>query len=359
MDKFQNLGFIDWYFNDITEDIPVKQNLARIVTVNKDNFTLQNEECLFTAQIMGRLRYHSESKVDLPAVGDWVEIQSKKKDVLPRIKRILPRKTELKRKMAGRRIEYQMIATNINTAFIVQALDTNFNINRMERYLAMIHESNIEAIILLSKTDLLFPEELQEKIDQIRNHGITEEIITFSNKKVDGIKSVLDRLEQGKTYCLLGSSGVGKTSLINNIVGNEMFVVNEIREKDRKGRHTTTNRNLVVLPTGGMIIDTPGMRELGNIEITEGLKKTFNEIEKLGQKCKFKNCSHTQEPKCAVLQRIKDGYISQDHYENYMRLKRESEYNEMSYIEKRKKDKTFSKMVKQAMSGIKQRKKDS
>jgi len=269
---------------------------------------------------------------------------------------LLPRKTELKRKMAGRRMEYQMIATNINTAFIMQSLDLNFNINRMERYLTMIHESNIEAVILLSKTDLLSEEELNEKIQQIRDHGIPEEIISLSNTNNNGIEEFYSNLKKGNTYCLLGSSGVGKTTLLNNLIGEEKYETGEIREKDDRGRHTTTNRHLVMLPNGGMIIDTPGMRELGNIEITTGIKKTFNEIERLSKLCKFNNCSHTQEPKCAVLQAIADGEITEAHYHNYMKLSRESKYNEMTYYEKRKEDKEFGKMIKQVLGEIKTRK---
>ena len=351
--KLFNLGLTDWYLSEYEMVLDPKCILSRIITVNKDNYTVQNEKGEFIAEILGRIRFHAKSKLDLPYVGDWVEIKINDENSPAKITKIFPRKTELKRKMAGRRIEYQMIATNINTAFIMQSLDSNFNINRMERYLTMIHESTIEAVILLSKTDLISAEELDNKIQQIRNQGIVEEIITLTNKEENGINSIIEKLENGKTYCLLGSSGVGKTSLLNNIIGDDVFDIGEVREKDGKGRHTTTNRHLAVLPSGGMIIDTPGMRELGNIDVTEGIKKTFNEIEKLTKKCKFNNCSHTQEPKCAVLEAIANGDISEEHYDNYMKLKLEAKYNEMSYLEKRTKDKNFGKMIKQTMKEIK------
>lgn len=344
--ELYDLGLTNWFLSDLDAEEVMNKKLARVITVNKDNYTLMNEDGEFIAEIMGRLRYHADSKVDLPAVGDWVEIKIKDDDSPALIKHILHRKSELKRKSAGNRIEYQMIAANINTAFIMQSLDSNFNINRMERYLTMVNESDIEAAILLSKKDLVTEDELQERIAAIRNQGIKEEVIVFSNKEENGIHEIMDYLEKGKTYCMLGSSGVGKTSLLNNILGDEVFEVQEIREKDGKGRHTTTNRHLKVLPSGAMIIDTPGMRELGNIEITEGIKKTFNEIETLAKRCKFNNCTHTNEPKCAVLEAIEIGELSEEHYLHYLKLRKESQYNEMSYLEKRKKDKNFGKMIK-------------
>jgi len=356
--ELYDLGLTNWYCSDCDVSEIMDKNLARVVTVNKDNYTLRDNTGEFIAEITGKLRFNAESRMDFPAVGDWVNVLRDDENSIPRILEILHRKTELKRKTAGKRFDYQMIATNINTAFIVQSLDNNFNINRMERYLTMIHESDIEAIILLSKKDLISEEELAQKIKEIRLQGIKEEILAFSNKVDGGIRNITDMLERGKTYCLLGSSGVGKTSLLNNIIGEERFETGEIREKDGKGRHVTTNRNLILLPAGGMIIDTPGMRELGNIEITEGIRKTFNEIEELANHCKFKNCTHTLEPQCAVLKAIEDGEISEEQYQSYMKLRKETRFNEMSYREKRKQDKNFGKMCKTIMAEKKSRKFD-
>ncbi len=356
--ELRELGLTDWYLSALEEPLERDIEIARVITVNKDNYTIHTGAAEIIAEITGRIRYNARSKMDLPAVGDWVKIQQFEGNSPAIITDLLPRKTELKRKTAGRRVEYQMIASNINTAFVMQSLDNNFNINRMERYLTMIHENNIDSAILLSKSDLLTTEELQEKIDKIRTQGIKAKILTFTNKDEKSIDRIRDHLEKGQTYCLLGSSGVGKTTLLNNLVGEELFAVGEIREKDQKGRHTTTNRNLVVLPDGGMLVDTPGMRELGNIELTEGIRKTFNQIEELSHHCKFKNCSHTQEPQCAVLKALDEGEISEDHYNNYIKLTKESRFNKMSYLEKRRKDKEFGKMQKRVVSELKTRRND-
>ncbi len=352
--KLTELGFSDDFFKGKEKTAPV----ARVVTVHKDSYSVQNDTGEFIAVITGKIRYNADTKLDLPAVGDWVKIEIFDDNSPAIITEILPRKTALKRKTAGKRIEYQMIATNINTAFVMQSLDNNFNVNRLERYIATIHENNIAAKILLSKSDLISAEELDQKIKLIKNQGIKESVIAFSNTRSADIEVVANLLMPGQTYCLLGSSGVGKTTLLNKLVGEDRFATSEIRAKDQKGRHTTTKRHLVVVPGKGIIIDTPGMRELGNIDLTEGIKKTFNKIDELSRQCKFRDCSHTQEPKCAVLAALKKGEIDENHYNNYIKLRKEAEYNKMSYVEKRRKDKKLGKYYKQVMASKKSKKFD-
>jgi len=217
----------------------------------------------------------------------------------------------------------------------------------------MANEGNIQPVILLSKSDLISPEEITQMISEIKSVGPNWEVIAFSNKTGEGLNEIQKILKKGITYCLLGSSGVGKTTLLNRLIGINIFTTGEVREKDGKGRHITARRQLIILEQGGLIIDTPGMRELGSIDITTGLNETFIDIMTHAQDCHFKDCTHTNEPGCAVLKAINDGEISTKRYQNYLKIRKESEYNDMSYLEKRKKDKKFGKMCKEVMKNKK------
>lgn len=300
--------------------------------------------------------FNAISPLDYPAVGDWVYVQFFNNDSFSIIHGVVPRKSVLKRKASGKKIEFQLIAANIDIAFIVQSLDFNYNIRRLERYLVMINESNIHPVVLLSKSDLLEPQEVEEKIADIHKMMPSVKVIAFSNKNDLSLNRVKELLISGKTFCLLGSSGVGKTTLLNNIMNETCFKIQTVREKDGKGRHTTTCRQLVVLENGSMIIDTPGMRELGQITLESGLNDTFNEIAELTKQCRYSNCTHILEKGCAVLFALKDGTISKERYQNFIKMKKESAYNEMSYFEKRQKDKQFGKFCKSIMKHEKKQK---
>ena len=269
------------------------------------------------------------------------------------IEEIFPRKTVLKRKTPGKKIDFQLIAANIDTAIVIQALDHNYNLRRLERYLAMINESNIHPVVLLSKDDLFSPTEVEKKISEIHTVMPDIQIKAFSNITNSGLSEIEKILIPGKTFCLLGSSGTGKTSLLNTLLNEERFEVRTVREKDGKGRHTTTSRQLIMLKNGAMLIDTPGMRELGNIGLESGINHTFDEIAKLSRQCRFNNCSHLQEDGCAVLAALKEGTISRERYQNYMKMHKESIYYEMSYLEKRRKNKQFGKLIKSVKKQIK------
>lgn len=262
----------------------------------------------------------------------------------------------IKRKAAGKKIDYQLIAANIDIAIIMQALDSNFNIRRLERYLVIVNDNNITPIILLSKSDLIRPEEVEEKKKQILEILPEVKIFSFSNNDQSDIENIKSLFTPHKTYCLLGSSGVGKTTLLNNLIHQDLYKTQPIREKDDRGKHTTTRRELIILENGAIIIDNPGMRELGVISIESGLSDTFNEIDGLADQCKYNDCTHTVEAGCAVLEAVERGEISAERYNNYIKIYKESLYNEMSYVEKRKKDKKFGKFFHSTMKDVKKMK---
>jgi ribosome biogenesis GTPase len=213
----------------------------------------------------------------------------------------------------------------------------------------MVNESNIQPVVLLSKSDLLPVSEVDKKITEIQALIPDIRVVPFSNKDQTGLQYVKELLVPRETYCLLGSSGVGKTTLINNLLDEVRLKTHSVREKDGKGRHITTRRQLINLPNGAMIIDTPGMRELGNFAVDTGIQSTFDEIAELSNQCRYNDCSHTQEQGCAILAALKDEVISQDRYQNFIKLNKESAFYEMSYLEKRHKDKKFGKFVKSVM----------
>jgi ribosome biogenesis GTPase len=346
--KLEDLGFTDWFQESLKKSQQPEYSLARVITVHKDNYRIRNEKKEIPAEPTGKLIYGAKSNLDLPTVGDWVYVQYFDKKTFAIIHEIFPRKSLLKRKVAGKRIEYQLVASNIEIAFIVQSAVFDFNLPRLERYLVMVNEGNIEPVILLSKRDLISDENLEHEVSEIKSVNPDYEIVAFSNKTGEGIDKIQKILRPGQTYCLLGTSGVGKTTLINKLIGKDMFATGAVREKNGKGRHVTASRQLIILEQGGMIIDTPGMRELGNIEISTGLNETFNDIAKLAQNCRFKDCTHIKEPGCSVITAVRDGELSEKLYQNYLKIRKESEFYQTTYLERRKKDKKFGKMSREA-----------
>jgi ribosome biogenesis GTPase / thiamine phosphate phosphatase len=353
--RLEELGFNSWFEEKIKYSKFSKENLARVIIVNKNKYTIRGQKSEVQAEVTGKIIYNAESKLALPTVGDWIFAEYFDKNTFAVIQEILPRKSTLKRKIAGKRIEFQLIASNIDIAFIMQSLDDDFNMRRLERFLVMTNESNIEPIVLLSKNDLISSEDLNNKIAEVRNINHDCRIAAFSNKDGNGLKQIENIIKPGMTYCLLGSSGVGKTTLINNLIGEDKYATGDVRKKGSKGRHITTRRQLIVLKEGGIIIDTPGMRELANIGARSGIDETFNDIYKLSGNCRYSDCTHTVEPGCSVTGALKNGEIDQKHYDNYLKLKKESEYNEMTYLEKRRKAKDFGKFIKEAKKNFRKR----
>lgn len=347
--SLKKLGFDAWYESRLDSSKLANLELCRVIAVDKESYLVKKNHNAVKAEITGKIMFSADSPLDFPTVGDWVYAQYMDNDSFAIIHEILPRKSILQRKTSGKKTEFQLIAANIDTAFIIQALDSNYNLRRMERYLAMINEGDINPVVLLSKSDLLSLEEIDAKVDEIYSIMPDLQVLSISNKTSAGIDRLMSHLTYGKTYCLLGSSGVGKTTLLNNLLGGSFFDTQSVRDKDGKGRHTTTRRQLISLENNAMIIDTPGMRELGNIGIESGIDDTFNEIIDLSALCKYNDCTHTQENGCAVTNAVKQGTISKKRYENYLKMTKESAFYESSYLEKRRKDKKFGKMVKSVM----------
>jgi len=351
------LGFTQWHQEKADELSPGDFIPARITAVHKGSYEVKSESGIAFAELTGRFMYTAETNMDYPTVGDWVLIQLFDEGNLAVIHALLPRKTLLKRKTPGK-LDVQLIGANIDTAFIVQGADGNFGLNRLDRYLVMVHESGSQPVLLLSKTDLVAAEELNAMIQAVQSAYPDLDVIGFSNHADDGLTAVRDKLLPGKTYCLLGSSGVGKTSLLNNLLGEDAFDVKDVREWDGKGRHTTTSRQLIQLENGALFIDTPGMRELGNFDVEIGLSSTYEDIYSIAEGCRFNDCTHVHEAGCAVRAAVNDGRLDADRLNNFIRLQRESAYFSMSDLERRRRDRILGKSYK-AIKNESRKRKDS
>ncbi|MEN6625048.1 MAG: ribosome small subunit-dependent GTPase A [Candidatus Sumerlaeia bacterium] len=319
--------------------------VGRVVAEHKERYIVGTERGELEAEITGNMRFSARGREDFPAVGDWAALIACDPDFCL-IHKILPRYSMISRRAVGQFGQIQIIATNVDDAFLVQAADRDFNINRLERYLTICHASKVGPIVVLTKTDLIDQQKLDEIIQGIHRRIDNIPVIAISNQTRDGYEALRGVIEKGRTYCMLGSSGVGKSTLLNNLSGRAVMRTDAISERTNKGRHVTSHRELIVLDGGGILVDNPGMREVGIAEAAGGLETTFDKIFGLARDCKFKDCTHAGEAGCAVLEAVERGEIDRSSYESYMKMEREREHFESSVAERRKKDKDFGKMQK-------------
>ncbi|MFA9392087.1 MAG: ribosome small subunit-dependent GTPase A [Prolixibacteraceae bacterium] len=329
--------------------------VGRVSLEHKERYKVKTIDNEYDAEIIGNLRFTAQKRADFPAVGDWVAFSEFDENKVL-IHAVFPRRTIIERQAVGKQGEKQIIATNIDLAFIVQSIDYDFNINRIERYLTICNASNVQPMIILNKIDLISEAELSKLILSVQERVKEVPVLAISNASQKGIEKLKNSIVKGKTYCLLGSSGVGKSSLLNNLSGQDYMKTNTISLSTNKGRHVTSHRELIVLESGGIIIDNPGMREVGIADSSDGLERTFEIIVELSESCKFKDCTHTTEIDCAVLTAVDNGEIDRKFYENYLKMEREKEHFESTVAEKRKKDKDFGKMIKQVKNSRKSNK---
>jgi ribosome biogenesis GTPase len=345
------LGFDHWFERCSAAILQPGQGVARVTAVDRGAFLIRNQDGEAPAELAGKFRFAVESAADLPCVGDWVCVQGHPSGGPASIQSVLPRKTFLRRKCPGKSVDVQMIAANIDAAFIVQACGYDFNLARLDRYLVIANEGAIEPWILLTKTDLVSPDERDHTLEQVRRRCPFASLVALSSATGAGLDELRALLVPGRTHCLLGSSGAGKTTLINRLMGDDALATRAVSGTG-EGVHTTSRRQLLMLAGGSMLIDTPGMRELGLPAAGDGLDDTFSDIREQSASCRFADCTHTDEPGCAVRGAVDTGTLSEDRYQSYLKLRKETEFYDLSLVEKRKKDRSFGRFIKTAKKSM-------
>ncbi|MDZ8104352.1 MAG: ribosome small subunit-dependent GTPase A [Nostoc sp. DedQUE12a] len=318
------LGWSDFFTHSF---VPYRQqgfSVGRVAIEYRNTYIVHSEQGELAAKVTGKLRHQATQPQDFPAVGDWVIIQTRESEGRATIHGILPRKSKFSRKTVGSKTEEQIVAANVDTVFLVCGLDGDFNPRRIERYLILAWESGANPVIILNKADLC--NSLDECISKVEAVAIGVPILVLSATNNQGLDPLKTYLQPGQTVALLGSSGVGKSTITNQLKGASVQAVQPVRQGDNRGRHTTTNRELILLPTGGLIIDTPGMREIQIWADDESLQGTFADIETLAAECRFRNCQHHNEPGCAVQQALLEGELDYSRFLGYQKLQKELNY---------------------------------
>ncbi len=299
--------------------------VGRVISEHKGRYQVKTVNGEVEATLLGKLIFVAKNRLDFPAVGDWVAINVYDEDKAL-IHAIYPRQSIVVREYTKQRMggEKQVIGTNIDYGFIIQAVDRDYNLNRIERYLTICNAANIPSIIILNKIDLIDEEQLQAIVTELRERVKEEPIVCISNETQAGIEELRTYMQEGKTYCLLGSSGVGKSTLTNSLMGKAVMSTGAINAYLSRGKHVTSHRELHVLESGGIIIDNPGMRMVGIADAESGLESTFDQITALTKQCKFNDCTHIHEVGCAIIHAIIEDELDLDAYENFLKLEREA-----------------------------------
>lgn len=329
----EEFGFSEWF----QKQLPVDGDwtVARVTAIHKGWSDICDGETTRPAKSTGKLRREARGSKNYLTVGDWVLCKDFIEGDFAMIHSVLRRKTELKRKTVGRESSYQLIAANIDTAFVVHTLDKGYNLRKLERYLSIVHDSGITPIVLMTKKDLLKRKDLKTRIAEVKERLPNVRVHAISNTTGSGMRKAKKLLQPGSTTCLLGPSGVGKTSFINSLLGKEdEYFTLPVREKDGKGIHSTTWRELIVLKNGALMVDTPGMRELGHLDTDAGIDETFEDIVALEGQCKFRDCAHVNTKGCAIEAAVEAGEIDKARYDNFIRMRAESAAAAQAYRQK-------------------------
>ena len=319
--NLKNLGFTTFFEQQLTTLNTVNKLVGRVILEHKHSYRIVTEEGELLSTISGNYAHNAFVREHYPAVGDFVLVSRMPGEERAIIHHLFERKSMFKRKVAGGAIEMQIVATNVDTVFLVMSLNEDFNIRRLERYLTAAWDSGAMPVVVLTKADLC--EDPLRYINEIEAVAFGVEIIVVSALEGSGLEKIHYYVTEGKTIALLGSSGAGKSTLVNALAGEQLMKVSEIREDDAKGRHTTTYRELITLPSGGSIIDTPGMRELQLMDQEDSLSSTFEDVEQFMNNCRYRDCQHKKEPDCGIQEALETGELAKDRYANYLKLQRE------------------------------------
>jgi ribosome biogenesis GTPase / thiamine phosphate phosphatase len=323
---------------------------ARIASEHKHIYRVLTADGEHLARVSGGLRHRAQAAVEYPAVGDWVALRIRAGDPRPSIRSILTRRSRFSRKVAGDLTQEQVVAANIDTVFLAMGLDANYNLRRIERYLLTGWESGAQPVVLLTKSDLC--DELPARVKEVESVASGAPVLVTSARNGSGVELLRPFLGPGETVAILGSSGVGKSTLINSLIGREVQRTAEVMADGARGRHTTTHRELIILPGGGLIIDTPGLREIQLWDVGDSLDTAFRDIDTLAAGCRFRDCRHETEPGCAVRLAVAEGRLEADRLESYVKLRRESVHlaekqDQLALLEKKRKWKTIAKAIRQ------------